>query len=297
MHDPLVATVQLPEPGTRRVALSLLASALGLALVLYVVVVVALWFLQERLLFHPVQLDPGTVLAHEPDVHERWVEVPGARLSVLELRLPDPNGLVFFLHGNAGNLASWFVNTDFYRRANYDLVMLDYRGFGKSTGRIQNEAQLHADVQAVWEQVAPRYAGKHIVVYGRSLGTGLAAALAARVQPDLTMLASPYSSMAALARAHYPWVPAGVLRYPLHTDAQITRIRTPVLLLHGDRDELIPLAHSEALASLSRAVQLVVIPGAGHGDLHTFDSYRRAVLGALDALGQDRGDRRLKERQ
>jgi len=244
----------------------------------------ALWWGQERLLFHPVALDPGVPLAVDPDVHERTVDVPGARLSVLELRLPDPRGVVFFLHGNAGNLQSWFVNADFYRRANYDLVMLDYRGFGKSTGRIDGEAQLHADVMAVWSQVAPRYAGRRVVLYGRSLGSGLAARLATQVRADLTMLVSPYASMVALARLHYPWVPAALLRYPLRTDEAVARLRSPVLLLHGERDDLIPVDHSRELAALARQARVVVVPGAGHGDLQAFDTYLDAVADALARL-------------
>jgi hypothetical protein len=162
--------------------------------------------------------------------------------------------------------------------------MLDYRGYGKSTGSIDSEAQLHADAQAVWDDVAPRYKGRRVVFYGRSLGTGLAAELAAKVQPDLTMLVSPFTSMIALAKQHYPWVPEAVLRYPLRTDQQVARIRTPVLLLHGDRDQLIPLAHSQALLPLVPTARLVVVPGAGHGDLQAFDSYKQAVLEALQAL-------------
>ncbi|MEI2518161.1 alpha/beta hydrolase, partial [Acinetobacter baumannii] len=87
-------------------------------------------------------------------VQEHFVDVPGARLSVLQLRLPAPRGVVFFLHGNGDNLQTWLVNTDFYRWAGFDLVMMDYRGYGKSTGRIESEAQLHADVEAVWRSVA-----------------------------------------------------------------------------------------------------------------------------------------------
>lgn len=190
---------------------------------------------------------------------------------------------MFFLHGNAGNLASWFVNADFYRRAGFDLVMLDYRGYGKSSGRIASEAQLHADVRAVWQTVAPRYAGKRVVVYGRSLGTALAASLAAELQPDLTLLVSPYTSMAALAREHYPWVPAALLRYPLRTDEAIARIRTPVLLLHGELDALIAPSHSEALRALAPRARLHLVPGGGHNDLQTFESYLGAVRDALDA--------------
>jgi pimeloyl-ACP methyl ester carboxylesterase len=274
---------QLPRSDTRaaRRAGFLTMAALALAAALYAVVLTALWFGQERLLFHPVPLDAGQPLAQAPDVFERSVDVPGARLSLLELRLPDPKGVVFFLHGNAGNLQTWFVNTALYRQANYDLVMFDYRGFGKSTGRIESEAQLQADVQAVWQQVAPRYRGRHVIIFGRSLGTGLAATLAARVQPDLTMLASPYVSMVALAAQHYPWVPAGVLRYPLRTDAQLAQVRTPVVLLHGDQDRLIPIGHSQALLTIAPHARLFVVRGAGHGDLQEFDSYLQAVRDCL----------------
>jgi uncharacterized protein len=273
--------------GFRVTGLRMIATALLAAVALYALLLIALWFGQERLLFHPVVLDPAAPFAArvgQPDVHERMVEVPGARLSVLELRLPNPKGVVFFLHGNAGNLATWFVNTSLYRQANLDLVMFDYRGFGKSSGHIESEAQLKADVQAVWDDVAPRYAGRRVVLYGRSLGSGLAAALAAKVQPDLTLLVSPYRSMVAVAGLHYPWVPPALLRYPLRTDELLGQIRTPVVLIHGERDTLIPLAHSQALQALAPAAQLVVLPGAAHGDLQEFESYQRALSTRLQAL-------------
>ncbi len=241
----------------------------------------ALWWGQERLLFHPEPLPADTPLATEPDVHETVVDVPGARLSVLALRLPEPRGVVFYLHGNAGNLKSWFVNTEFYRRAGYDLVMPDYRGFGKSTGRIESEAQLHADAAAVWRSVAPRYAGRRVVLVGRSLGTGLAARLAADVRPDLTVLVSPYASIEGLAREHYPWLPAPAVRYPLRTDLAVPRLLGPLLLLHGDADDIIPFAESEKLQAAQPRAQLVRVAGAGHGDAHRFPAYQQALAEAL----------------
>ena len=265
---------------------SALRALLGLLLASLLPLLVwgALWQWQERLLFQPTRLAASQALTNAPDVHERWVDVPGARLSVLELRLAAPKGVVFFLHGNAGNLASWFVNTDFYRQAGFDLVMMDYRGFGKSSGRIGSEAQLHADVLAVWQQVAARYQHKPVVLLGRSLGSGLAATLARQVQPSLTVLVSPYTSMRALARQHYPWVPGQLLRYPLATDAQIGQLSGSLLLLHGDQDRLIPLSHSQALLQLAPAARLVVIAGANHNDLHGFEGYRQALRQALAAL-------------
>ncbi|MDO9074436.1 MAG: alpha/beta fold hydrolase [Rubrivivax sp.] len=255
----------------------LLRAAAGV-LVLYAAVIAALWWGQERLLFHPQKLAAGHHYEQRADVHEVWVDVPGARLNALHLRLPRPDGVVFFLHGNAGSLQTWFINVDFYRRLNFDLFMLDYRGFGKSSGRIESEAQLHADVRAAWAQVAPQYAGLRRVIFGRSLGSGLAAALAAQVQPELTVLVSPYSSVAALSHEHYPWVPDAVLRYPLRTDDALRRLQGRVLLVHGLRDTLIAPEHSERLRALVPSAEWLPVPDAGHDDIHNHAAY-------LDGLG------------
>jgi pimeloyl-ACP methyl ester carboxylesterase len=209
--------------------------------------------------------------------------VPGARLKALHLRLPRPDGVVFFLHGNGGSLANWFVNVDYYRRLNLDLFMLDYRGYGQSTGRIESQAQLQADVRAAWDAIAPTYAGKRRVIYGRSLGTGLAALLAADVQPELTVLVSPYFSMLDLAHTHYPWVPSAVLRYPLRTDLTLPRIQGPVLLMHGERDTLIPPDHSQRLQALLPGTRLLRVPQAAHNDLQDVPFYLDSLATALKA--------------
>ncbi|MFO1339477.1 MAG: alpha/beta fold hydrolase [Burkholderiaceae bacterium] len=273
------------SPFPRRAARWLLALA-GVPLLLYLLALAWLWFRQERLLFQPepwpVQEPPALAA---PDVHGVWVDVPGARLHALHLQRPGARGLVFFLHGNGGNLASWFVNTEVYRRAGFDLFMLDYRGYGRSGGHIASEAQLMDDVRAAWAQVAPQYAGRPCVVYGRSLGTGLAAQLAAEVQPALTVLVSPYRSMAALADEQYPWVPEALLRYPLHTDTALPRVHGPIWLVHGDRDALIPPAHSLALQQLTGGrARLLRLPEAGHNDVHRFPAYLDGLRAELDRL-------------
>jgi pimeloyl-ACP methyl ester carboxylesterase len=259
-------------------------TALALAMLLYAAVLGLLWWGQERLLFLPTTLAADHRYVLERDVHERTVDVSGARLHALHLKLPSPRGVVFFLHGNAGNLESWFVDIDFFRRANFDLFMIDYRGYGKSSGRIESEAQLHADVRAAWAAVAPEYAGRKRVLFGRSLGTGPAVQLALQAKPELTILASPYASMRALAAEVYPWVPSALLRYPLATDVLVPRLDTPLLLVHGERDDLIPPHHAEALQRAQPRAQLHIVKGAGHNDLQAFDEYLAVLRRALDAL-------------
>ncbi len=253
----------------------------GLALLAYLGGMGWLYLRQEKLLLQPEALPAGYQFALGSDVHEVQVRVPGAALSALHLQLPAPRGVVFFLHGNGGNLANWFVNVDFYRKANFDLFMIDYRGYGKSTGQVESEAQLHADVRTAFDQIAPRYRGLKTVIYGRSLGTGLAAGLAMAVQPALTMLVSPYISMKSLVADYYPFVPSALLRYPLRTDLDLPRIDGQVLLIHGDLDPLIAPRHSAVLLPLAQHGRLTMIPGAAHNDLQDFETYREAVRLAL----------------
>jgi uncharacterized protein len=265
-------------PGIARTALFVLLAAAAL----YVLLLGLVWWGQERLIFLPARLPPEHRFDVGADVHEVFIDVPRARLHALHLRNPAPRGVVFFLHGNAGNLDGWFANADFYRRLNLDLFMLDYRGYGKSSGRIASQAELEADVRAAWASIAPRYAGgAKRVIAGRSLGSALAAGLAAELQPELTLLISPYQSMAALAGEHYGWVPGALLRYPLRTDAALARVRTPVLLVHGERDTIIDASHSRRLRSVAPQAELVIVAGAGHNDLQAFPDYLASIAQRL----------------
>lgn len=273
-----------------------LAALLLLALAAYLAALGWMWARQEQLLFFPVPLAADAPLAPAPDVHESMLAVPGARLSVLHLRLPKPKGVVLFLHGNAGNLARWFGDAKTYREANLDLVMVDYRGYGKSTGRIESEAQLRADVRAVWDHISPAYAGQPRVLLGQSLGSALASGLAAELarerqpnghapaQPSLLVLVSPFRSIEALARDRYPWVPSALLRYPLRNDAALAGLTLPLLMVHGTDDAVVPASHSEALLALVPQAQLLRIPGAGHSDLYRHPVYPQALARAFASL-------------
>ena len=284
MHNDTTVT---PTPPSRKSWLRAGLSALLVLALLYAVAIGAMLARQESLLFYPVKLAADFQI-NKPEVVERRIEVPGATLSALHFRQPNAKGLIFFLHGNAGNLDIWLPSTDFYRRAGCDLFMIDYRGYGKSTGHIESEVQLHADVRAAWDHIAPHYAGHKLVVYGRSLGSGLAARLSADLStnraPDLTVLVSPYRSMAALTAEHYGWVPSWVLRYPMRTDQLIERIRGPLVLVDGERDQLIASHHSDALKALAPHASVARIAGAAHGDIHEFDAYLDALERLLASL-------------
>lgn len=254
-------------------------------LFIYCLAVIFIWQKQETLLFHPDPL-AADYQFNLPYTHEIYIDVPGAKIHALHLQLPreQNRGIVLFLHGNAENLKEWFTNPDFWISSGYDVLMIDYRGYGKSTGRIDSEEQLHSDALAAWNYIKDQYAGKNKVIYGRSLGTALAAKLATQVTSDLVVLVSPYTSMKDMAHQYYPWVPGFVLRYPLENNKYIKQIATPILLLHGNNDQLINMKHSQELVTLNSRARFIKIPNAGHGDIHNFSLYTKTLHDALVGL-------------
>ena len=259
-----------------------------LALLAYAGLLGALYFSQEQLIFPATTLPADYQFRFDQRFEEIKVAVPGDSLDALLFRQPNPRGLVFYLHGNGGDLTSWTTGLEFYRRINYDLFMLDYRGYGKSTGRIESEAQLHADVRAAWETIAPRYHNLPIVLFGRSLGTALATRLAADVAPTLLVLVTPFTSLAAAGKRRYPFAPEFLMKYPLRTDTIIDAVKSPVLLVAGTQDELTPLSDSEQLKSLARSpVELLVIEGARHNDIHEFPAYIEGLAERMIKVGGD----------
>lgn len=257
----------------------LLALAAG-----YAGLLALLYLNQERLIFRGTRLPADYRFDFAQRFEEIRVPVPGGWLDALHFTQPHPRGLVFFIHGNAGNLATWTTDVDFYRSIDYDLFIFDFRGYGKSAGRIESEEQLFADVRAAWDAIAPRYRDTPVVIFGRSLGTPLAVRLARDVHPQLLVLVTPFTSLAAISRRAYPFAPVWLLKYPLRTDAVIGAVDSPILLVHGTDDAIIPLANSERLRALARSpAEMLVITGAGHNDIQEFASYREGLAARLSA--------------
>ena len=251
----------------------------------YVLFAAAVYFKQDTMIFRGSKLPVDHQFHFDLPFEERTISVDGATLSGIRFTQEDPLGLIFFLHGNGGDLESWTSGADYYQRVNYDMFMFDYRGYGKSTGSVQSEAQLHSDVRAAWDSVVPEYAGKPIIIYGRSLGAALAAELATIVDAEKVILVSPFTSMEAMVNAQYPLLPLSLLRFPLKTSDVIGNIKAPIILVHGDRDSLIPMTHSEDLLKLIKSpAKLLIVEGAAHNDIHQYKSYVEGLTAELPGL-------------
>ena len=265
-----------------RMPIKIALYCLTAALCLYGIGIAAVYFHQEAIIFQGVKLPESHVFKFDVPFKEVNIPVDGAHLNALHFEQTNPRGLVFFLHGNGGNLVDWTVGVDYYQKINYDLFIFDYRGYGKSTGRIESQKQLMADVRKMWDFISPQYNHRPIVIYGRSLGTALAVLLAREVPSRLLVLVSPYTSLAAVAREQYRFIPQWVLRYPMQTDAVIGDISTETLILHGSEDAFIPPAHSRRLISIMNApATLLIIQGADHTNIHQFNDYLDSLASAL----------------
>ncbi len=243
----------------------------------------AIYFFQEQFIFRPEKLHPDFAFKYDIPFRELNFDIaPGVKINALHFYREDPVGLLLYFHGNTRSIKGWAKYARDFYRYNHDVILVDYRGFGKSTGE-RSEKDMYSDMQHVYEKLAAQYGEKHLLVYGRSLGSGFAAKLASDNHPRCLILDAPYYNFTRVIERFLPFLPIRyVLRFHLRTDRWIVRVNCPVYIIHGTRDWLIPIRHSEALQKLSpRRVTLIRIHGGGHNNLHTFPEYHNFVRDIL----------------
>lgn len=241
----------------------------------YGVLCAVFWFFQHYFFFRPELLPATFTYRYDHPFEELHFDMPdGGYVNALLFRVPRALGVVYYLKGNSRSLKGWGQFARDFIGNGYDFFIMDYRGFGKSRGR-RSEATLYADAQAAYEWLKARYGEERIVVYGRSLGSGIAARVAADNRPRMLILDCPYYSFRYQIGRFGWWLPLRwLLRYQMRTDRYIGRVACPIVLLHGTRDRLISFAQSEMLvrASGGRA-RLIPIEGAHHNNLPSFQAY------------------------
>ena len=240
-----------------------------------------LYFQQEKIIFFPTKLPNDYKYRFNSPFEEVILQSGGEEISSILFTKPDSKGVLLYLHGNAGNLSSWAYVYEDFQHAPYDFWIIDYRGYGKSTGSIQSEADLHADAEALYQAALERYEGKEFIIYGRSIGSGVAAKLAKMHPPKMLLLETPYYNFPDLVKSIYPFLPKFLIRYQLSTDQYIAKTKYPVHLFHGTKDELIPYTSSVRLAELSDKITLHTVEGAGHNNISDFPIFRERLLSIL----------------
>lgn len=251
----------------------------------YVVLVGALFLFQSRLVFLPDV--GGRALVATPDsiglaFDEIALATPdGETLHGWWLPHPQAGPVVLFHHGNAGNISHRLQSLRLLHEMGASVLIFDYRGFGQSTGR-PSEAGLLIDARTAYQwliddqQLSP----DSIVLFGRSLGAAVAAHLATEVEACALVLESSFSSLDAVARHHYPWLPVRwLLRLHFPVDQWLADTLLPTLIIHSREDEIIPFSHAERLLERAQGDgRLLEIQGDhNHGFLQSGQQYRQGL--------------------
>ena len=249
---------------------SLLATAITLVF-LYIGVCVYFYNIQNAILFMPNPLPVDFQYTYTFEFEERWFDVTDdQRIHAIHAKVPDSlrQGLVIYFHGNAGNNNTNSAKFELFMKEGYDVLYPDYRGFGKSTGKLVNEEDLVGDMKMVYSEMKKEYNETDIIVVGYSMGSGVSALVTAVNDPKGLMMWTPYYSMVDMKNSSYPYLPSFLVRYPLRTDLAIPKIDEPISIFYAGEDEILPLERSIKLTSLlDENDQYFVLEGQGHNGL------------------------------
>ncbi len=241
------------------------------------------YFLQEKFIFKPEKLKQDFQFKYEAPFREYFFDIaPGVSINGLHFFRENTKGLILYFHGNTRSIKGWARYAKDFYRYNYDVLLIDYRGFGKSTGK-RNEKDMLSDMQFIYEKLAAEYGENHLIVYGRSMGSGFATKLACDNRPRYLILDAPYYSFRRVVQRFLPMLPIRfVLRFHLRTDKWISNVKCHTYIIHGTKDRLIPIRHSEALQKINpRIITLIRINGGRHNNLPSFDEYHNFIRDIL----------------
>lgn len=248
--------------------------------VVYLVISVLLYYLQDFFLFKPEKLPDDFKFSYENQVVEEYniSTRDGATINGLHFKVEKPKGAVLYLKGNSKSIKGWGKFAVDFTRHNYDVIMVDYRGFGKSTGRINENAIKH-DLQFIYNKIKERIDEKYIILYGRSLGSGFATKLASTNNPRMLIIDAPYYSLVNVTKRYMPFMPLSViLKYPMPTYKWLKYVDCPVHIIHGTNDKLIPFNSSVKLSKIKpNSTRLWPIIDGGHKNLNNFESYHKIL--------------------
>lgn len=267
-----------------------LVRILTIAAIAYSLVVALAYFFQRNLLYFPDKTAIPPALTAAPDMQVVALEAADGvalkawyKAAATGGTRPRPTILLF--HGNAGNLAYRADKARVFLDRGYGVLLAAYRGYGGSGGD-PSEAGLLADGRAALDFL--RQAGvapETIVLYGESLGSGVAVAMAGEYEVAALLLEAPYSSIADVAASHYGYLPVRwLIKDRFDSLARIGAVRVPLLVVHGERDEIIPNALGQKLFEAANEPKtLRIIPGAQHNNLFTAGG-KDALLEFLEEL-------------
>jgi dipeptidyl aminopeptidase/acylaminoacyl peptidase len=203
---------------------------------------------------------------------DAWVPAdPGVTLHGWYLKAGAEKGVLLFFHGNAGNIANRLYKAKGWIELGFSVFLVDYRGYGQSTGKIRHENDVYRDARAAleWLRNEKKVPPGRIVLYGESLGSAPAVRLASEERFAALILEAPFTSFVDLARVHYPFVGEWMMKDFRFSNLEwAASLKTPLFIMHGTHDEICPYEQSEQLfENAPEPKGFFSIPGGTHNDL------------------------------
>lgn len=241
------------------------------ATIAYAMILLLVFVFQSRLVYFPqvegnLSATPRVAGLDYEDVKLRTAD--GVTLHGWWVPARDARGTILLFHGNAGNISHRIGYLTMFSRLRYSVLLIDYRGYGKSSG-FPTEEGTYRDAEAAWQHLLEvrKLEPRNVIVVGESLGAGVATWLAAKFPPRALVLSSAFTSVPDLGAQVYPWLPVRLLsRIKYDNLARIPTVVAPVFIAHSRDDEIVPFAHGEALFAAAREPRQFLVMSGGHND-------------------------------
>lgn len=253
----------------------MLTTLLTLAILIFGI----LFFFQEKMIFFPEKLRKDFKFRFNQKFEELYIKNNDDKLlHGILFKSDSSKGVIFYLHGNAGALDSWGEVAGTYTNLNYDVFMIDYRGYGKSEGSIRSQEEMFQDLQNAYNELSKKYTEDKIIVLGYSIGTGPATKIASTNNPKMLILQAPYYSLIDMTKKLYPVIPTFLLKYKFETNKYLKDCKMPVVIFHGNEDEVIYYGSSLKLKELFKPQDtLITLHGQGHNGITDNMLYKEEI--------------------
>lgn len=252
----------------------LLIRWLKIFVIIYCLIGIAIYILQDYILLRPVQLSRDHKFNFDMPFKE--VNIPydiNTNINIVQFTPVDtsPKGVLLYFHGNRSNISRYRRFVPYFTRSGYEVWMIDYPGYGKSTGKF-SEQLVYEWSLLMYKLARTRFSADSIVIYGKSLGTGIATQLASVRNCQYLILETPYYSLPSVIGSHAPIYPVDrMIRHQFPTYKFLPKVSDPVIVLHGTNDGVIPYRHALRLqALLKKDDELITITGGTHRNLYSF---------------------------
>jgi len=266
--------------------ISKIASVLLLVFLLLILIGTSvMYFKQEKIVFAATSLPQDYKFDFKiPFEEKRLTANDGTSLHGIHFKVENPKGVILYFHGNAGDLSRWGNIASYFTTLQYDVLVIDYRTYGKSTGKIDEQKMLD-DTQLWYDYLLNSYTEKNIVIYGRSIGTGFAVYLASKNKPRKVILETPFYNLKDVAKQKFSWIPFldTLMKIKLNSNIYIREVTSPIIIYHGTNDKIVSFRSGKKLAETVPKKQLtfITIPEATHHNIGKFLEYTSTIEESL----------------